>query len=101
MPYSDIGCCEVDKNSSGPGPSPGFNSRGAKKQMEGPKTGRRGHKFQIQYLMYAATEGPNVKWGGIDFKWGVTTGSPAVDGTALAFFSAEKLSSMSCVNKVT
>jgi len=30
--------------------------------------------------MYAATEGPNVKWGGTDFKWGPgTTGPPAGD----------------------
>jgi len=27
--------------------------------------------------MYAATGGPNVKWGGTDFKWGTgTTGPP-------------------------
>jgi len=31
--------------------------------------------------MYAATEGPNVKWGGTDFKYGPgTTGPPAGDG---------------------
>jgi len=34
----------------GSGPSPGFSSRG-------------GHIFKIQYWMYAATVGPNVKWG--------------------------------------
>ena len=33
-----------------PGPSPGCSSRG-------------GHIFKIQYWMYAATGGPNVKWG--------------------------------------
>jgi len=27
------------------------------------------HIFKIQYWMYAATGGPNVKWGGTDFKW--------------------------------
>jgi len=32
------------------GPSPGFSSRGAKNQIEGPKT-RRGQIFQIQYWM--------------------------------------------------
>jgi len=42
----------------------------------GPKTKRRGQKqegghiFKIQHLMYAATRGPNVKWGDTDFKWG-------------------------------
>jgi len=36
---------------------------GAKKQKEVPKTRREGHIFKIQYWMYAATEGPNVKWG--------------------------------------
>jgi len=31
--------------------------------------------------MYAATRGPNEKWGGTDFKWGTdTTGPPAGDG---------------------
>jgi len=29
-----------------------------------------GHIFKIQYWMYAATGGPNLKWGGTDFKWG-------------------------------
>jgi len=24
----------------------------------------------VQYWMYVATGGPNVKWGGTDFKWG-------------------------------
>ena len=52
------------------GPSPGFSSRGAKNQMEGLKTRRGGHIFQIQCWMYAATGGPNVKWGLTDFKWG-------------------------------
>ena len=42
----------------------------AKKQTEGPKTRRGGHIFKIQYWMYAATGGPNMKWGGTDFKWG-------------------------------
>ena len=42
-------------------PSPRFSSRGAKNQMEGQKKGR--HIFKIQYWMYAATGGPNVKWG--------------------------------------
>jgi len=43
------------------GPSPGVSSRG-------------GHIFKIQYWMYAATRGPNMKWGAggqmTDFKWG-------------------------------
>jgi len=43
---------------------------GTKKQKEGPKSRRGGHIFKIQYWIYAATGGPNVKWGGTDFKWG-------------------------------
>ena len=35
----------------------------------GPKTRRGGHIFKIQYWMYAATGGPNVKWGCTDFNW--------------------------------
>jgi len=53
----------------------------------GPKTRKRGQKpeggahFKIQYWMYAATGGPNVKWGCTDFKWGPgTTDPPAGDG---------------------
>ena len=42
------------------GPSPGFSSRGARNQKEGPNTRRWGHIFKIQYWMYVATEGPNV-----------------------------------------
>jgi len=38
-------------------------AEGAKNQKEWPKTRRGGHIFKIQYWMYAATEGPNVKWG--------------------------------------
>jgi len=37
---------------------------GAINQKEGPKTRRGGHIFKIQYWLYAATGGPNVKWGG-------------------------------------
>jgi len=43
---------------------------GDKNQKEGPKTGRGGHIFKIHCWIYAATGGPNVKWGGTDFKWG-------------------------------
>jgi len=43
------------------GLSPGFTSRGAKNQ-------KGGHIFKIQYWMYVATGGPNVKWEGADFK---------------------------------
>jgi len=39
------------------GPSPGFRSRGA-------KITTRGHILKLQCWMYAATGGPNVKWGG-------------------------------------
>jgi len=60
------------------GPSPGFSSRGGQKPEGG------GHIFKMQYWMYAATGGPNVKWGGTDFKWGGagTTGPPVGDGPA-------------------
>jgi len=53
-----------------PGPSPGFSSRG------GQETRRRGHIFKIQRWMYAATGGPNVKWGA-GHHW-----PPAGDGPA-------------------
>jgi len=55
----------------------------AKNQMEGPKNSR-GHIFKIQYWMYAATGGPNVKWGepisngGAGHHW-----PPASDGPVL------------------
>jgi len=52
------------------GPSPRFSSREGKNQMEGQKNRKGGHIFKIQYWMYAATGGPNVKWGSTDFKWG-------------------------------
>jgi len=34
----------------------------------GPKP-EEGYIFKTQYWRYAATGGPNVKWGGTDFKW--------------------------------
>jgi len=37
-------------------------------QQGWPKNRRWGQIFEIQYWMYAATGGPNVKWGGTDFK---------------------------------
>ena len=43
---------------------------GAKNQMEGQKKQKRGLIFKIQYWMYAATEGPNVKWRGHRFQMG-------------------------------
>jgi len=42
----------------------------AKNQKEGPKTRRGDQIFKIQYWMYAAIGGPNVKCGSTDFKWG-------------------------------
>ena len=36
----------------------------------GAKNQKGGHIFKIQYWMYEETGGPNVKWGGTDFKWG-------------------------------
>jgi len=35
----------------------------AKNQKEGSITRRGGHIFKIHHWMYAATGGPNVKWG--------------------------------------
>jgi len=43
-------------------------ARGAENQKEGLKTRRGGHILKIQYWMYVATEGLNVKWGRTDFK---------------------------------
>jgi len=56
-----------EKNCIGYGPSPGFSSRGTKK-TKGAKNQKEGHIFKIQYWMYAATGGPNLKCGGTDFK---------------------------------
>ena len=65
------------------GPSPGFRSRGGQK-TEGGSENRKGSQiFEILYWMYAATRGPNVKWGGTDFKWGGGHHCPpACDGPA-------------------
>jgi len=58
------------------GPSPGCSSRGAKNQ-------KGGHIFKIQYWMYAATGGPNVKWGAPISNGGPgTTAPPAGEGPA-------------------
>jgi len=60
------------------GPSPRFSSRGGPKTRWRGKKQKRGLIFKIQYWMYAATEGPNVKWGGHRFQMGGpgTTGPP-------------------------
>ena len=58
--------------------------QGGQKPGGGAKNQKGGHIFEIQYWMYAATRGPNVKWRGTDFKWGLgTTGPPAGDGPTL------------------
>ena len=50
---------------------------GGAKNQEWPKTRRGGHIFKIQYWMYVATGGPNVKWGApISNGGGGTTGPP-------------------------
>jgi len=69
--FGDNTRCQVRCFEGSPksGPSPGFSSRGGKK-TEGAKNQKWGHILKIQYWMYVATKGPNVKWGGIDFKWG-------------------------------
>ena len=43
------------------GPSPRFSSRGGQKPDGGTKKQNGGHILKIQYWMYAATGGPNVK----------------------------------------
>ena len=45
------------------GPSPGFRSRRPKTKKRAENQEGEGHIFKIQYWMYAATGGPNVKWG--------------------------------------
>jgi len=52
------------------GPSPGCSSKEGQKPEAGAKNRKVGHILNIQYRMYAATGGPNVKWGGTDFKLG-------------------------------
>jgi len=51
------------------GPSPRFSSRRGQKPG-GAKTRSGGHLLKMQYWMYEATGGPNMKWGGTHFKWG-------------------------------
>ena len=60
-----------------PGPSPGFSSRGGQKTKRGAQNQKGGHIFKIQYWMYVATGGPNVK-GRRQFQIGEagTTGPP-------------------------
>jgi len=49
----------------------------------GPKTRMGGHILKILYWMYAATRGPNVKWGAqISNGRPGTTGRPVGDGPA-------------------
>jgi len=52
------------------GPSPEFSSKGDQKPEGGAKNQKEWHIFKIQYWMYVAIEGLNVKWGGTIFKWG-------------------------------
>jgi len=44
--------------------------RRGQKLEGGAKNQKGGHIFKIHYWMYVATRGPNVKWGGTDFKLG-------------------------------
>jgi len=53
-----------------PGPSPGCSSRRGQKPERGAKNQKGGHIFKIQYWMYAATGGPNLKWVGHRFQMG-------------------------------
>ena len=59
---------------------PEDQARGQDLAAGGAKNQKGGHIFKIQYLMYAATRGPNVKWGAsISNGGGGTTGPPAGD----------------------
>ena len=83
MSYSQWRTCRQARRqdlAAGGGQKP---EEGAKNQKEGPKTRRGGHIFKIQYWMYVATGGPNVKWGGTHFKWGVR--APLAPPLATAF----------------
>jgi len=55
---------------------------GGVKNQEGPKNRRGSHIFKIQYWMYAATRGPNVKWGAPILNGGPGTTAPPL-ATAL------------------
>ena len=80
-----------------PVPSPGLAEGRAKNQKEGPKTRRGCHTFKIQYWMYVATGGPNVKWGGTDFKWeGRAPLAPLATALTSAQFTTAKI--QGCVN---
>ena len=63
------------------GQSPVFSSRGAKKPEGGAINQKGRHIFNIQYWMYAAAGGPNVKCGWHRFQMGGlgTTAPPAGD----------------------
>jgi len=62
---------------------PGFSSRGGQKPKGGAKNQKGVHILKIQYWIYVATGGPNVKWGapisngGAGHHW-----PPAGDGPA-------------------
>jgi len=60
------------------GLSPGFSSREVQKPEGGAKNQKGGHILKMQYWMYAATGGPNMKWGAlISHGRPGTTGPPA------------------------
>jgi len=72
----------------------------AKYQKEGSKPRRGGNILKIQYWMYAATGGPNVKWGAPISNGGFQAPlPPAGDGPALSqkYFSPTLITSMSSV----
>jgi len=73
-----------------PGPSPGFSSRGAKNQMEGPKTRRGSHIFKIRYWMYGATKGQTWN-GGHRFQMGGRAPLAPLLATALCLPPSEKV----------
>jgi len=59
---TDIDHIEEDDDLLPPDPSPGCSSRGGQKPEGGAQNQKGREIFKIQYWMYAATGGPNVKW---------------------------------------
>jgi len=53
-----------------PGPSPDLAAGGPKTRRRGGKNQKGGPHFYNTVLDVCSNWGPNVKWGGTDFKWG-------------------------------
>jgi len=65
------------------GPSPGFSSWGGQKPVGEAKNQKGGHIFEILYWMYAATRGPNAKWGAQISNGGPGTTAPPLATTLI------------------